>query len=62
MADLKKIALLSKAIGLRNKITWSEDCWRDVDKLINAGKYEEAIGFADCYIEQQRLRHLHTSL
>ena len=50
--------LLDAAIDARDLIIWSNDCYRDVERLIQANKYEDAIELANNYVEQERARRL----
>jgi len=48
--------LLTAAINARDLIIWSNDYYREVDRLITLGRYEEAIALANDCIEQERTR------
>jgi len=47
---------LASAIAARDKITWDKDCWGDVNRLIVAKNFEDAIEMARLYEEQNQLR------
>jgi len=48
--------LLDKAIAARDLVIWSNDHYRDVERLIELGRYQEAIALADDYIVLERAR------
>jgi len=48
--------LLDAAIAARDLIIWSDGCYLDVNKLIDANKYQEAIELANNCVEQERAR------
>ena len=48
--------LLTAAINARDSVVWSNDYYRDVDRLIELCRYEEAIALADDYIALERAR------
>jgi len=48
--------LLDAAIAARDLVVWSNDHYRDVERLIELGRYEEAIALANDYVEQERAR------
>jgi len=48
--------LLTAAINARDLISWSNDYSREVDRLIELGRYEDATELANNYIEQERTR------
>jgi hypothetical protein len=48
--------LLDAAIDARDLINPSNDCYRDVERLIELGRYEEAIALANDYVEQERAK------
>jgi hypothetical protein len=54
--------LLDAAIAARDLITWSNDCYHDVERLIQANKYQDAIELANNYVEQERARRKRKAL
>jgi len=50
------MTIKEQAIAARDKITWSNDCWNDVNTSIRNGNYEIAIELAIDYIQQQQAR------
>jgi len=48
--------LLDKALDARDLILWSNDHYRDVERLIEIGNYQDAIALANDYVEQERAR------
>ena len=46
--------LLDKAIAARDLIIWSDDCYLDVNKFIDANKYQDAIELANNCVKQER--------
>jgi|GEM_PF-6112093 len=50
------LATLTNAITARDKITWNKDLWDDVNRLIVAKNFEDAIEMARLYEEQNQLR------
>ena len=54
--------LLDKAIDARDLINPSNDCYHDVERLIQANKYQDAIELANNYVEQERARRKRESL
>ena len=50
--------LLDKAIAARDLIISSNDCYHDVERLIELNRYEEAIELANNYVEQESARRL----
>ena len=50
--------LLTDAITARDKITWNKDCWGDVNRLIVAKNFEDAIEMARLYEEQRESRNI----
>jgi hypothetical protein len=54
--------LLDAAIDARDLIIWSNDCYRDVERLIQVNKYQDAIELANNYVEQERARRKRKAL
>ena len=54
--------LLDAAIDARDLIIWSNDRYRDVERLIQANKYQDAIELANNYVEQERARRKRKAL
>ena len=52
------MATLTDAIAARDKITWNKDLWDDVNRLIVAKNFEDAIGMARLYEEQRESRNI----
>jgi len=52
------MATLTDAITARDKITWNKDCWGDVNCLIVAKNFEDAIEMARLYEEQRESRNI----